>query len=462
MYGWRCTVIANRTARHSRIHVNKVAQFPIGRALSHRRNIITGKKAPMSMHRQLLTNYFMAGIAAAKPALRLPMLLPTTPAKGRTIVLGAGKAAAEMAKIASECLAGEVFGCVVTRYGHNVADAPDNIQVIEANHPIPGKKSRLAGRTIRCLAERAASGDRVIFLISGGGSALLCDPLPGITLAQKMVISDWLVRSGAPIQEINLVRRHMSNIKGGRLAAAAAAAAELMTFVVSDVVGDDLSLVASGPTIATPFEPEVALEILEHHEWKISPGLASAIRGNAPPKVPDHPVHPVATNRYALQKIEQLARKDGWNVALLGGELTGNASDIGREHAIAAAAYAKKPGKHLLLSGGELTVMVKASGGRGGPNLEYLAGLMAGLAADAPVEALAGDTDGIDGTQDNAGGYFCARWRDQAIANGHPPDTMLKMHLTYDMFRELGGLIMTGPTRTNVNDLRLIAVQGQA
>lgn len=421
----------------------------------------TSQKEAMSKYRHILTDYFLAGIASAKPGAALSKLLPTTPAKGRTIVLGAGKAAAEMAKVASECLTGDVSGCVVTRYGHNVAVSLGNIQVIEANHPVPDESSRLAGHIILRWAERATPDDRVIFLISGGGSSLLCAPLPGITFDEKIAITDWLVRSGASIQEINLVRRHMSRVKGGRLAAAAARA-ELITFVISDVVGDDLSLVASGPTMSAPFEPENALGILGRYGWMTSPGLASAILGNMLPRVQDHPVHLLAANQHALQKIGQLAEHDGWNVVSVGDALTGNAADIGREHAAIAIAYARKPGRHLLLSGGELTVTVKACGGCGGPNLEYLAALMSGLPSDSPVEALSGDTDGIDGTEDNAGGYFCAQWRNLAIANGHAPDVMLDTHQTYDLFKKLGGLVLTGPTRTNVNDLRMIAVEGSA
>lgn len=409
--------------------------------------------------RQTLTDYFRRGIAAASPRHTMPALLPTRPPAGRTIVLGCGKAAAEMALVASECLTGPVSGAVVTRQGHNVDRPPANIEIIEARHPVPDGQGLAAAARILALAAKAGPDDRVVFLISGGGSALLCAPADGIAFTEKQAINDALVRSGAAISDINLVRRHLSRVKSGRLAATAGAhGAELLTLVISDVAGDDPALVASGPSIGAPFEPEKALALLAAAGWDASPQLAAAIHANRPPPVPVHPVHVLATNADALRAVAAAARADGWNVVDLGAELTGEAAATGRSHADIAEHYRRQPGRHLLLSGGELTVNRASRNGCGGPNLEYLTGLLTRIDPAAPIAALAGDSDGIDGTEDNAGGYFAAEWIDAAIvAAGHDA---LASNRCYDLFDRIGGLVVTGPTRTNVNDIRMIAVEG--
>ncbi len=407
--------------------------------------------------RQTLTDYFRLGIAAASPRHTLPAALPKVPPAGRTIVLGCGKAAAEMALVASECLAGPLIGVVVTRHGHNVETPPAGIDIIEARHPVPDGLGLAAGARMLALAATAGPDDRVVFLISGGGSALLCAPAEGIDFSEKQAINDALVRSGVGISEINLVRRHLSRIKGGRLAAAAGArGAELLSFVISDVAGDDPALVASGPSIGAAFVPEAAIAILNAAGWLVSPQLTAAIHANRPPPVPAHPVHLLATNADALVAIAARATADGWQVVDLGGALTGDAATVGRAHAAIAERYRSRPGRHFLLSGGELTVTRASSAGRGGPNLEYLTGLLATLDPAAPIAALAGDSDGIDGTEDNAGGYLEAAWADPVAAAA-----ALASNRSHDLFARLGGLVMTGPTRTNVNDIRMIAVEGR-
>lgn len=409
-------------------------------------------------NRDRLTDYFLAGIAAASPRLTLPQHLPADAPKGRTIILGCGKAAAEMASIAAQRLVGDVTGCVVTRHGHGVPDVIPGIDVIEASHPVPDTQSIEAGRRLLGLAHEAGPSDRVIFLISGGGSALLCAPADGITFAEKQSIGDHLVRSGAPIEQINLVRRHLSRIKGGRLAAAAAKhGAELLTYVISDVASDDPALVASGPSIASAFEPDRAIAILEHWGWTVEAHVAAAIRANAPASASPHPVHLLATNSDALTGVRQRAESDGWNVIDLGAALVGDAAQTGMEHAAIAMRQSAMPGRHLLISGGELTVTGVCKEGRGGPNLEYLTGLLSKLDPMAPVEALAGDSDGIDGSEDNAGGYISAAWANEADCAA-----ALSSNRTHDLFAKLGGLIITGPTRTNVNDIRMIAVEGKS
>ena len=404
--------------------------------------------------REALTAYFLAGTAAASAAQTLTTRLPSGRPRGRTLVLGCGKAAADMAEVAAQVLEGDVSGCVVTRYGHGARATTGGIEVIEARHPVPDAAGLAAGRRIRELAEGARADDRVIFLISGGGSSLLCDPVEGVSLETKAAIGAHLVRSGIAIDEINLVRRHLSRVKGGRLAAAAgAAAADMHSFLVSDVVGDRPEVIASGPTVAAKFEPDRALAILARTGWQIDPALAAAIRRAPALEAPAHPVHVIASGRTALDEVEALATADGWQVIRMGDELHGEAAELGRAHAAEALHHVGK-GRTLLLSGGELTVTVRNPAGRGGPNLEYLTALMAPLPEGAPVAALACDSDGIDGSEDNAGGYFDSTCRAPAA----DCQAALAGNRSYDLFERLGGLIMTGPTRTNVNDIRMIAV----
>lgn len=407
-------------------------------------------------YRTVLTDYFAAAIAAASPRLALPPALPKGLVKGKTYVLAYGKAAAEMALVAAETLDGPITGLAVTRHDHGVDLSQTGIELIEARHPVPDDYSLQAGTKMLDLAATAGPDDRVIFLASGGGSALLCAPADGISLAEKQAMTDALVRSGAPIQDINLVRRHLSRVKGGRLAALAGArGAELYTYVISDVAGDDPGLVASGPSIASTFYPDGALSVLRAAGVDVPEAVRAAILANEPGPVPTHPVKVIATNGDALAAVEARARADGWNIIDAGKALTGDAASCGKAHALRAQLVARSPGRHLMISGGELTVTKARKDGQGGPNLEYLVGLMSALPRTAKIEALAGDTDGIDGTQDNAGGYLHASWvpQDEAL---HALDS----NRTYPLVERFGGLIMTGPTRTNVNDIRLIAIEG--
>lgn len=408
----------------------------------------------MSLRHELVS-VFKSGVAAASAPAALASVLPQGVPAGRTLVLGCGKAAGAMAEVAARHLAGDVIGCVVTRFGHGAREDTGGIEVIEASHPVPDAASLAAGRRIRELASTARSGDRVLFLISGGGSSLLCDPIPGLSMETKSAINRHLVRSGVPITSINLVRRHLSLVKGGRLAATASAAAgDMHTFVISDVVGDDPSVVASGPSIASPFDPEQAISILSASGWPLDETLAGLIRGAGAASAPVHPVHVIADARTALDAASDAAQKLGWSVMRLGDDLDGDAALTGRRHAELALERLARGERCLLVSGGELTVEVRAADGRGGPNLEYLAGMMSALPEGVPISALACDSDGIDGSEDNAGGYFDALHR----ASAHDCEAALAANRTYDLFAGLGGLVVTGPTRTNVNDIRLIAV----
>ena len=407
---------------------------------------------------RLLTSYFLRGVAAGSAESTLPQHLPAGAARGRTILLGCGKAAADMARVAHAHIAGTVTGCVVTRHGHGVGQVIPGIQVIEAGHPLPDAAGLAAAAQIMALAGGAGPDDRVLFLISGGGSALLCAPAAGITLAEKQAVTAHLLHSGTPIEHLNLVRRHLSRVKGGRLAALAGArGAQLHTFVISDVVGDDPALVASGPSVAAPFEPDAALAVLGRYGWPVTPGQRAAIEANRPAFIAPHRVRVLAGNSDALAAVQAAAAADGWNVVLLGGALTGEASSTGRDHGAVARGYLAREGRSLLISGGELTVTGADQTGCGGPNLEYLAGVLSALEPGDDIAVLAGDSDGIDGSEDNAGGYGAAGAAlPEALARA------LELHRTHALFAALDGLIVTGPTRTNINDIRMIAVGGRA
>ena len=413
-------------------------------------------------HRDILTQIFHHAVEQSSAAVTLPPFLhimrDSGPPKGRTLVLGCGKAAAAMAETVAAVLPEPVTGCVVTRYGHGASSPTGGIEVLEAGHPTPDDASLSAGRRIREWASSARADDRVIFLISGGGSALLCDPIDGLSLTEKAGITRHLVQSGAAIADINLVRRHLSRVKGGGLVSAAQACGDMHSFLISDVAGDDPAAIASGPTIAAPFDPEAALDLMARYGCPVGEALASTMRAGQRTVAPTHPVHIIATAQTALDAAEAEAARRGWTVVRIGDAVEGDAAQMGRAHAALAMDYANRAGRFLLLSGGELTVQVKAKGGRGGPNSEYLTALMASLPNGAPVAALACDTDGIDGSADNAGGYFDADCRADAAAC----EAALSANNTYPLFEELGGLIITGSTRNNVNDIRMIAVEGAA
>lgn len=413
-------------------------------------------------HKELLLEAFRVGVDACRAERRLPALLPTAPIKGRNIILGAGKAGGAMAVVAAkhfESLEQEYSGLVVTRYGHSSKESAGNIEVVESGHPVPDENSYLTALLVGEIAKKATADDRVIFLISGGGSSLLSCPADGISVAEKRQLNIDLVQSGASIMEVNFIRSHFSKIKGGRLAGLAHPA-QMLTFVISDVVGDDPAIIASGPTIECECDPERVRGVLADYNIILPPHMKEVLdrKQTIPPFA--HPVEIIAKSSDALDAIEAYFAANGYTPVILGNEIEGDATIVGEMQAETALEFKKRGGKFALISGGELTVRVKNKNGCGGPNLEYLTSLMVSLDGAEGIEAIACDSDGIDGSEDNAGGYMNAGTHEQLKVKGLNPFNYLAQNLTYKLFDEIGGLIKTGPTLTNVNDIRIILVDG--
>ncbi len=415
--------------------------------------------------RRLLRDMLQAAIDSAQPALCVPPHLPAPPA-GRTIVIGAGKASAAMARAVETDWDGPLEGLVVTQYGYAVAC--ERIEIVEASHPVPDSAGEAAAARILDLAAGAGADDLVLCLISGGGSALMPLPAVGLSLEDKQAVNRALLRSGADIAEMNCVRKHLSAIKGGRLAAAAAPA-RLVTLLISDVPGDDPSVIASGPTVADPTTTAEALAILNKYAITAPSAAIDHLRDgrDETPKPGDPRLGGaenilVATPQMALEAAVAVAKSAGVTPVILGDAIEGEARDVAKIQADAArqAVCDRKPVALpvVLLSGGETTVTVRGNG-RGGRNAEYLLALALALDGHPGVTALAADTDGIDGTEDNAGAYVTPDTLRRAAAAGIDPAARLAENDGYAVFEAIGDLLVTGPTFTNVNDFRAVLVQ---
>ena len=407
--------------------------------------------------RLLLRRLLDAALASAQPAQCVPPHLPEPPA-GRTVVVGAGKAAATMARAVEDHWKGPLEGLVVTRYGHRVPT--ERIEVVEAAHPVPDAGGREAAARILSLAEGLSADDLALCLISGGGSALLTLPTPGIELADKQAVTGALLRSGAAIGEINCVRKHLSAIKGGRLGAACQPA-RVVSLLISDVPGDDPAVIGSGPTVPDPTTFGDALAVLQKYEIDEPATLIRHLASGAEetpkagdPRLAGAETRIVATPAMALAAAAKAARQAGYEPVILGDALEGEARALAREHAGLARDAA--PGT-VLLSGGEATVTVTGTG-RGGPNAEYALALALALDGAPGVFATACDTDGIDGTEDNAGALVTPDTLARARQAGEDAAARLVANDAYGFFARLGDLVMTGPTLTNVNDFRAILV----
>jgi hydroxypyruvate reductase len=433
----------------------------------------------------LLRSLFDAAIAAAQPELCVPPHLPTRTeiGSGRLIVIGAGKASAAMASALEDHyknndpeLLQRIEGLVVTRYGYGVACS--HIEIVEAAHPVPDAAGLAAATRMLELVQKLNETDLVISLISGGGSALLPLPASGLTLADKQQINRSLLESGATIVEMNCVRRHLSAIKGGRLGAACYPA-RVLNLLMSDVPGDQPIDIASGPTVADPSTREDALAIIARYHLRLPNAARHWLDDDASESIkPDDPrmlrvqTRIIAAPQQSLEAAAALARRAGYGAHILGDAIEGEARDVGKVLASITTQIASRgqpfEAPCVVLSGGETTVTLRdASGsdgsdGRGGRNVEFLLAFGIALGAQAGVYALAGDTDGVDGAEEIAGAYWQPDTLTRAQTAGLRPTISLDQHDAHGFFQALGQSIITGPTRTNVNDFRAILIQRRA
>ena len=432
--------------------------------------------APLSDPLGFLRALYAAAVSRALPADVIGAHLPPPP-KGRTLVLGAGKAGGAMAAAVDALwpVDAPISGLVVTRYDH-VPPAyrarPGRIEVVEARHPVPDEAGRQAAQRIVALTHGLTADDLVLCLISGGGSALLALPAEGLAFDDKQAINRALLNSGAAIDEMNAVRKHLSAVKGGRLAAMCAPA-RVVTLLISDVPGDEPSVIASGPTVPDASTCADALAILARYGINIPAAARAGLDSGAfeTPKPGDarfagHEVRMIATPQQSLEAAAALARAAGIAAHILSDEIEGESREVGKVHAALARAVARRgqppaaPFRRpcVILSGGETTVTVRSTGGRGGRASEFLLGCTIALQGQPGVWALAADTDGIDGIEDNAGAVATPDSLARAAALGLKPADFLDRNDAYNFFHALGDLVVPGPTFTNVNDFRALLV----
>jgi glycerate 2-kinase len=432
---------------------------------------------PRTQPRAFLEHLYRVAVHRALPLHNTAAFLPPPP-RGRTLVLGAGKAAGAMAQAVEAWWPAEapLSGLVVTRY-HHIPPRPQGlrqrIEVVEAAHPVPDEAGLRAAERILALAHGLTPDDLVLCLISGGGSALLTLPAEGLTLQEKQRINRELLESGANIVEMNCVRKHLSRIKGGRLAAACAPA-RVVTLTISDVPGDDPSVIASGPTVPDTSTCADAVAILQRYGIAVPGAIMSLLEQGAleTPKPSDavfqgQQVHLIATPQQSLEAAAAAARAAGLDTHILSDDMEGESREVGKVHAALARAVAQRGqpfrGPCVILSGGETTVTVRKlpegmPRGRGGRAGEFCMGLAQALQGQPGVWALAADTDGIDGVEDNAGAFVAPDTLQRALAHGMKIDAFLARNDAYGYFSAIGDLVVTGPTHTNVNDFRALLV----
>ena len=422
---------------------------------------MTADSAP----RALLTAMFHAAIASAQPAVCVPAHLPAPP-RGRLIVVGAGKASAAMAQAVEHHWPGPLSGLVVTRYGYGVPCS--RIEIAEAAHPVPDVAGMRAAERMLALVQGLSPDDLVLCLISGGGSALLPLPAPGLTLELKQTLGRALLASGATIGEFNCVRRHLSSIKGGRLGAACHPA-RVLTLLMSDVPGDRPTDIASGPTVADPTTCEDALNILRRYAIDVPPPVRDLLesgRGESvkpgDARLAGAETRMIATPQMALEAAAALAGSAGYPPHILGDAIEGEARDVGTVFAGIATQVADRSQPFrapcVLLSGGETTVTVRGTG-RGGRNVEFLLSLAVALEGHARIFGIAGDTDGVDGQDEIAGALIAPDTLARAWSLGLRPKDVLANNDAHTFFQTLGDSVITGPTLTNVNDFRAILIE---
>ena len=432
---------------------------------------------PVTEPRKFLDYLFQSAVTRSLPLHNMAAYLPKPP-RGRTIVIGAGKAGGSMAQAVEALWPADapLEGLVVTRYHHvppRIEGLPQRIEVVEASHPVPDASGLAAAQRILAMVQGLTANDLVLCLISGGGSSLLALPAEGLSLEEKQVINKELLASGASIGEMNCVRKHLSRIKGGRLAVACAPA-RVVTLTISDVPGDDPSIIASGPTVPDASSCAEAVAILQRYGIEVPGAIRDQLAQGAleTPKPGDavfdgHEVHMIATPQQSLEAAAETARAAGLAAYILSDEMEGESREVGKVHAALARAVALKGQPFqkpcVILSGGETTVTIRKQApgtlrGRGGRAGEFCMGLALALQGQAGVYALAADTDGIDGVEDNAGAFVAPDTLPRALAAGMKLDTYLDRNDAYGYFERLGDLVVSGPTYTNVNDFRALLI----
>ena len=413
--------------------------------------------------RALLTAMFEAAVAAADPMLCVPAHLPTD-VRERLVVVGAGKASARMAQAVEAHWPGPLEGVVVTRYGH--AAPCERIRILEAAHPVPDAAGEAATRAILDAVSELTGDDTVLALVSGGGSALLTAPAAGISLEEKRAVNAALLRSGAHIGEMNTVRRHLSRVKGGGLAAAAFPA-RVLALMISDVPGDEPGVIASGPTVGTGTAPGDALALLERYRIDVPASVRAHLAGGTPPPAPDDPRlartenRVIAAPQLSLEAAARVAREAGVTPLILGDAIEGEAREVAKVHA-GIAEQVRRHGQPIaapcvLISGGETTVTVRGTG-RGGRNVEFALALAVALEETPDIHAIACDTDGVDGAEETAGALVAPDTLARARDAGLDARAMLDDNDGHAFFERLGDRVVTGPTLTNVNDFRAVMV----
>ncbi|MEK9993133.1 MAG: glycerate kinase [Hydrogenophilales bacterium] len=410
----------------------------------------------MTDYDQINKELFLKAIEAADPKLLIPKYIPKKP-KGKLVVIGCGKASAAMAKSFEENYDGDYSGIVVTNYGNNIQT--NKIEILEASHPVPDINSYNAAKKILNITKNLCADDQVLFLLSGGGSALLCYPEDGIDLQDKIYINEKLLQCGAKISEMNVIRKLISGIKGGRLAENIYPA-KVVTLAISDIPNDDPLYIASSPTVIDAnLSKDVAFEILKKYKIELSEKINQVINGYTPPKffTNNNEFHIIATPKISLDAASNFAKSLNFKTHILSDSIEGESKDVGMVHSniINYINNFNMPFKKpcILLSGGETTVSIKSKG-KGGRNSEFLLSALCALTNNNNIYGLAADTDGKDGSENNAGVFFNPNTIENAKVKGLIPEKFLNNNDSYSFFSELNQLIITGHTNTNVNDFR--------
>ncbi|MBG9994943.1 DUF4147 domain-containing protein [Pseudoalteromonas sp. NZS127_1] len=413
----------------------------------------------MDSKKSFLIDLFTTAVNACKPSACMSKYLENIDASKGLCVVGAGKAAAEMAAEVNRFYGDKCFGAVVTRYGYESSGDTGRIKVLSANHPTPDDNSLAAGKELLDLVKNNPADIPILFIISGGGSSLMCLPVDDVPFSQKQKLNQFLLRSGASVDEINVVRKQLSLVKGGKLAQAAKS--DYVTLIISDVVGDKPSDIASGPTISDGSTKADALAILQKYNWpaikEVQAHLLKPEQERAADTIGEHFV--VANAQHAIDNAISVAQHQGWETLVLGYDIQGEAKEVAKQHATIALEQKAQGKRVMLFSGGELTVTVADVYGDGGPNQEYLMALAEALNGEAGIYALACDTDGVDGSKDVAGAYINSTTITRAQNAGESLQAQLEGHNSHQFFKAIDDLIITGPTNTNVNDFRVIVIE---